>query len=76
MAVNWSVCVNGTPPHNIQKAMDQLLRHVLSAAMSCEEPTTQNIATTAEISPDCCETVLQVAQALGLMNFEPAACAS
>lgn len=75
-AVNWSVGVNGTPPREIKQAMDQLLKHVLKAAMSCDEPTTHSIATKAGICPECCETVLQVAQAFGLMDFEPATCAS
>ncbi|MGE3243322.1 MAG: hypothetical protein AB7G28_02810 [Pirellulales bacterium] len=76
MAVDWSVDVNGTPPRDIKQAMDQLLKHVLRSAMSCNEPTTDGIAAIAGICPECCETVLQVAQEFGLMEFEPATCAS
>lgn len=76
MAINWSVGVNGTSPRDIKQAMDQLLKHVLRSAMSCNEPTTDGIAAKAGICPECCETVLHVAQEFGLMDFEPAACAT
>ena len=55
-----------------ETAADQLLRHVLGAAMRCEMPTTENIATDAGICVECCHDVMQVAQAIGFADYEPA----
>jgi len=49
-----------------------LLRHVLGAAMRCEMPTTESIAAEAGICVECCHCVMQVAQAIGFADYEPA----
>jgi len=80
MAANWSANrrsltrqdqVKSDKRRSDHTSVEQLLRHVLRAAMRCETPTTENIAAEAGISEECCRDILLLAEQLGFAEYEP-----